>query len=98
MRLRYTNRAASDLRKIKAWSRKAFGDRRTKIYLESMEQCCTRLAESIEPARPVGDTDGFRRSYSVGSHVVYFRIAGDELTIVRVLHGSQDVRCHLPGA
>lgn len=32
------------------------------------------------------------RSYSYGSYVIYFRVRGEVLEIVRVIHGRRDVR------
>lgn len=48
------------------------------------------LAKNPELGRRRSDIRVGLRSYSLGSHVAYYRIAKGEVGILRVLHGARD--------
>jgi toxin ParE1/3/4 len=62
-------------------------------WAQGIRQTCRLLA--TQPSVGELRTDlapGDCRSISVGAYVIYFREAGDGIEVVRVFHGSRDIR------
>ncbi|KAB0681199.1 type II toxin-antitoxin system RelE/ParE family toxin [Aureimonas leprariae] len=98
MRLIVSRKAIRDLDGILRWTFERFGSRQAKRYVARIEEACERLANGQAVGRLADEALPDMLKFRAGSHFIYFRLARDKLTIVRVLHGSQDVRRHLPGA
>jgi plasmid stabilization system protein ParE len=91
----FTDAAISDLRRVALYSNSMFGSRHRARFLQS-------LRTDIEGLRVFPDLGalyehGLRRLRHV-VHYVYYRYDGntETITIVRVLHESQDPSLHLP--
>jgi toxin ParE1/3/4 len=59
----------------------------------------TALDELVQNPDLARSCDEIREGYfrrNVGSHVIFFRKAGDRFDIVRILHGRRNFRRHLP--
>jgi toxin ParE1/3/4 len=95
MRLIFRPEATADLRDISFYTRRTFGKRQAKIYLRRIEDRCDALAIRARPAMPVDDVSPGLFRAGIGSHMIFFRIDGDELSIVRVLHQSMHYKDHL---
>ncbi len=48
------------------------------------------LARHLELGRRRPDLRGGLRSFSLGTHVVYYRITAGQVQVLRVLHGARD--------
>ena len=96
---RLTRQAEADLKDIYRYTRRMWGKTQAARYARQLQQCFTRLAgrpdagRQREELRPPG-----LHSLVQGSHVIFYQPQPYGVLIVRVLHGSQDVRQHLsPG-
>lgn len=90
MKLEVSDEAASDLREIYAYSREVWGVSRARTYVLDIKTHFRRLAQSVASGTKADDIAiGLRRLVS-GSHVIWFRVEGDTLRVVRVLHTSRD--------
>jgi toxin ParE1/3/4 len=97
MKLDITRAARADLLEIADYSRKTWGQARTRLYLDDLRETLHRLARaeiggvSDEQVGP-----GLRRQLA-GSHAVWFRVEDGRLRIIRILHHSRDAARHLGG-
>lgn len=90
MKLDIAAAAKADLRAIHLYSVKHWGQARAAAYLDDIKRKMQVLAEftlsgaSADEVRP-----GLRRQIA-GSHTIWFRIEGDRLKVIRVLHQSRE--------
>jgi toxin ParE1/3/4 len=93
---RLTRRAEADLKDIYRYTRRTWGRARAAQYASQLQQCFTMLAarphagRKREELQPPG-----LHSFVQGSHVIFYQPQPYGMLVVRVLHGSQDVRRHL---
>lgn len=59
--------------------------------LDRVQEVASKLSEWPEMGRAREELGEGVRSFVVGSHVVFYRIAAERLELVRVLHGRRDV-------
>lgn len=87
--------ADRDLQDILQRSLAEFGLSQTEEYFHSLNQCLETLGDhpkmgnSIEDIRP-----GYRR-FIHRSHLIFYKLYGHGILIVRILHKSMDVTRHL---
>ena len=87
--------AARDLQKIWRYTCNTWGEDQADRYIDTLNHAFIALAHSPDMASPC---DFIRRGYrkrAVEHHVIYFRMAGQNMEIVRVLHERMDVHRHL---
>lgn len=94
-RLSVSLAAKADLRSIYLYGLDKWGKKRTDKYLESMSLQFNRLLINPLIGREHSSLQGIH-SVSVESHKVFYRVQGDEVEIIRVLHKRQDVESHFP--
>lgn len=72
-----------------AWDKPAAA----RSWLRRIRESCELLATQPEAGelRPGFGVPGCR-SFSVGSYVIFFRVAGDGIEVARIVHGSRDMR------
>lgn len=85
--------AAKDLQDIARYSRLAFGRAQAKRYIRRIEACCLSLSPAR--ARPANKVSPGLWRRSVASHVVFFRIVGPDVIVVRILHEAMNHEEHL---
>ena len=87
--------AKHDLKRIYDYSISNWGSRQTSDYLDKLKKIFWELTE--QPKMGVEREELFpnMRSFSVDSHVVFYRLQQSQVEIVRVLHGRQDPRRHI---
>ena len=87
--------AEADIGEIWDYSEERWGRPQANRYVRDLDATCTGIAEgrvsslSVEDIRP-----GYRKT-AFGSHMIYFRLDGDDIEVVRILHQSMDVGRHL---
>jgi len=93
---RLTRQAAADLQGIYRYTRRTWGRAQAAQYARQLQQCLTMLAtrphagRRREELQPPG-----LHSFVQGSHVIFYQPQPYGVLIVRVLHGTQDVRRYL---
>lgn len=96
MTLQFTKAAVADLQAIRNYTLHTWGEEQETAYLK---QLWTRFGQILgSPGRFRRRDDLFEgcRIAAEGRHVILFRIEGDILQIVRILHSAMDFRRHLP--
>ena len=90
MRLDLTEEARTDLDDILAYSVKNWGVYRGFAYVEDIRDVMDVMLERVSPGGAAEDvTTGLRRQFA-GSHSIWFRLNGERLVVLRVLHQSRD--------
>ena len=87
--------AQKSLRSIKAYSLEQFGERQTKIYLQSIQSRFEKLVENPEIGKVRHEIKQGYLSALIGSHVVFYRKANSHIEIIDVLHQSMEPLLHL---
>ena len=90
MRLDVSQAARADLIEIFAYSRRTWGHVRATAYLTALREATRSLGRGNLSGQRADDVATGLRRLVVGSHVIWFRIEGEVLRIIRVLHGSRD--------
>ena len=97
MPVRFTTRARADLRDIAAYTLERWGTNQCDRYLDGLEKCCIRAAESPELRRRSPDFPSYYRVLA-GRHAIFYRVDGaDSILVVRVLHAAMLPELHLVG-
>lgn len=81
-----TNDARSDLKAIGRYTKKHWGKEQKKKYLGPLDSYLHQLGQSPLKGRDCSDIRPGYRKFQVGSHVVFYRLEHDHITIVRILH------------
>lgn len=96
MTLHFTKAAVTDLQAIRDYTLDTWGEEQETAYLKRLWLRFGQMLES--PARFRRRDDLFEgcQIAAEGRHVILFRIEGDILQIVRILHSAMDFKRHLP--
>ena len=87
-----TRSARADLKSIARHTQERWGVRQRNAYLKEVDQVFRALAKNPSMGRACDDIREGYRKFPHGSHVVYYRMVGEEeLLIVRILHMTMDV-------
>jgi toxin ParE1/3/4 len=88
-----SRRAAMDMRAIFKTSLRTWGILQAEIYLRSLSGAVENLREFQDMGKvlPIRDY----RSLNIGHHFIIYRVTGERLHVVRVLHESMDIGQHL---
>jgi toxin ParE1/3/4 len=90
VRLELAEEANRDLHAIYLYCKETWGSARARTYVQDIKAHFRQLAQSEVSGTKADDiAPGLRRLVS-GSHVIWFRVEGEVLRVIRVLHGSRD--------
>ncbi len=92
---RLSRKAATDLDGIYEYTIVNFGLAQAQNYLNGLHDCFGNLARQPTLGRQANQLAPELRRYERRSHVVFYVLEEDSVTIVRVLHKSMDARRHL---
>ncbi len=90
--------AEADLADIWRFTATQWSETQADRYHEGIVEALTVLASGHVQGRHCDEIRPGYRRYNVGSHVIFYRAAGDDIDVVRILHARRDFRRHLPGA
>jgi toxin ParE1/3/4 len=84
--VRFTRKAEADLVAIGEYTLQTWGEQQCARYLDQLEECCQRLAETSTLGRPCDWIRGGYLRMEQGSHVVFFRRDAQGIFVIRILH------------
>jgi toxin ParE1/3/4 len=91
----FSRRAKADVRDIWAYTSDYWGREQAEIYLGLIEAAVEAIAADPKLGRPCNDVRQGYRKYLVGAHVLFYRMKGKTVFVVRILHQRMDVERHL---
>ena len=94
MRIAVARAAGRDLKAIARYTEKQWGAARRQRYLAALRDQFAALLRHPALGAPREDVAAGYRALAVGRHIIFYRVAGEEIVIVRVLHQRMDVRLH----
>ena len=86
--------AIADIDGIWNYTAETWGLDQADRYTDDIHDTCNALAAGLKKGRAVDVHNGYFK-YSVGKHFVFFIMAGDGITVIRVLHQQMDVERNL---
>lgn len=90
-----TPAALADLDDIWDYTETTWGPVQAETYVRSIADLCAGLADGSRISKSAEAIRAGYRKASVGRHVVFFRTAPDQITVVRILHQRMDVDAQL---
>jgi toxin ParE1/3/4 len=90
--------ARADLKAIARYSEREWGRARKKQYLSAIRGRFVRLLQHPETGVARQDLGAGYRNLPIGRHLIFYRIEGDAVVVIRILHQRMDAKMHLPGA
>ena len=93
--LELSRRAQIDLDGIRDYSTKAWGKTQTKSYLRQIQAVIRSIRVNSNLGRSADDLRESCRRTKAGTHIVFFRVIGDRVIIIRILHEQMDFAAHL---
>ena len=88
-------RAQRDIRSIHLFGARHWGDAQADAYQATLTKAADLLREYPLIGRARDDLGAGLRSWPVEHHVPYYRINGDVVEVVRILHERVDAARHL---
>jgi toxin ParE1/3/4 len=90
-RYRLTPRALKDLDQIADYTLATWGERQAEKYLADIAERFDWLGKNPSAGRLREEIGNGYRSYRQGSHLIFYIIDGEIVTIIGLPHGSMDV-------
>lgn len=90
-----TPRARADLADIWRYTAQRWDRDQADRYLRELRRAIETIARDPSKGRRCDDIRAGYLRYPAGSHVVFFRMAGDGIVVVRILHQRMDFGRHL---
>ena len=92
----FTHKAVEDLKDIWHYTVQAWSEHQAENYYEAIIQCCNDLASQPGLGRSYEFVESGVFGFKMGQHIIFYRCIGaDEIEIIRILHGSMDLKNHL---
>jgi len=85
-----TPRAEADLREIWLYSFKKWSEEQADRYLHELESGMLRLIDNPQFGKKRDDVRMGYRSLQVNRHIVFYRMMGGQIEIVRILHARME--------
>jgi len=95
MGFRTTTQADEDIIGIYVYGAREFGIEQAEQYHEGLMRCFAFLAENSLVARERAELRPPVRVFFHEAHAIVYVLQGDDILIIRVLHGRQDWQAHL---
>lgn len=93
---RPTRQAAADLKDVYRYTRRRWGKAQAERYASQLQQGLAMLAARPQVGRKREELQPpDLHSFVQGSHVIFYHPQPHGVLIVRILHGTHDVRRHL---
>mgnify|MGYP002712995770 CR=1 FL=1 len=91
----FSPRAKLDLGEIWDYTLSQWGVEQAEKYVRELWSVVKRAADSPTEFVDIGDVRRGYRKFSSGSHVVFFKVTGNGIDVVRILHQRMDFDRHL---
>lgn len=93
--LKLSPRARQDFVDILRYTGETWGESQLLAYRDKINDALTAIAQNPKLGHDRFDLPSTHLAYLVGSHIIVYRIIGDSIGIVRVLHQRMSVAKHI---
>jgi toxin ParE1/3/4 len=88
-----SNKAVEDLANIWNYTLETWSERQADIYYEALIDACCEIAENPSIGKNYNEISETLYGFRVNRHIIFYRINScHEIEIVRILHGSMDLK------
>jgi toxin ParE1/3/4 len=91
-----TPRARADIDEIWDYTAERWGLEQAETYLRELRKNIQAVADAPSLGRECEEVRAGYRQYPSGSHVLFYRLTGNSIEIVRILHERMDSERHIP--
>lgn len=92
-RLELSDRARRDFRDILSYTLQMWGDRQLAEYQGKIDSALSAITQNPHAGREKAGS--VLRVFRVGRHLIFYRIDGVTVYVVRILHDQMDIDSHL---
>lgn len=93
--VKITAPALGDIEEIAVYTVAEWGEKQAQTYLAQIDRAILALADNPSLGRERYGVPPAIKGRKAGAHVVFYRVDGDTLYVVRVLHESMDHGRHM---
>jgi toxin ParE1/3/4 len=87
------NEAVEDLSDIWYYTEETWSERQADLYYEMLIGCCREIAYNPSFGKNYDNIADDLYGFRAGKHVIFYMVISlDEIMIVRILHGSMDLK------
>lgn len=86
-----SRRAQRDLRRIHRYITAESGSRRADDLIERVLAVCALFATQPDAGQPRPELGQHVRACSYGPYLVFYRLRGSTLQVIRIIHGKRDM-------
>jgi toxin ParE1/3/4 len=90
----FSHRAKADVGEIWQYTADRWGAEQAELYLGLIDAAVDAICGDPKLGRSCNEIRRGYRKYRVGSHVLFYRIKGRQIFVVRVLHQRMDPERH----
>jgi toxin ParE1/3/4 len=94
-KLRLTAPALDDLEEIAVYTTAKWGEQQAQAYLAQIDETIIALADNPALGREHYGVPPAIKGRKSGAHILFYRVDGDTLYILRILHESMDHGRHV---
>ncbi len=88
-------KAYQDIENIYFYSLKEFGSKRAKKYIQDLNKTFLKLAANPNLGKDCNVIRPSIMAYKATSHLIFYKIHSDNITIIRILHQAMNHEIHL---
>jgi toxin ParE1/3/4 len=93
--LELTEAAENDLEAILNYTALQWGEQQVDVYLAVIEEALQAIRDNPALGTTKYGVSGLLKGYKAGKHIIFYRLVGLKLYVIRILHGSMNYSSHL---
>ena len=90
-----TDRAKSDILKLLSYTAEMWGERQAYEYKNLINKALAAIEQILNIGYAKADLNGEIMCFSAGRHLLFYKVRGQAVHILRVLHDSMDYARHV---
>jgi len=92
LKLNFSTSSRQDLEDIALYSIRKFGTRQAELYAKSIQNVLNQLCDNPNLGIKRDDLKPKLKSIVHVSHLIFYKVEGNHLKVLRILHHSQDLK------
>ena len=87
--------AQADVEHIWHYTAEHWSKQQAERYTRSIQAACEALSDGSRIGQPADNIRLGYRKATVGSHVIFYRMQGNTVEVIRILHQRMDIERHM---